>query len=319
MMRPGKTAESAGRLLRGLGALTANRLLGRRSAQPPQLVFKTYGKGASFDQPIPRIIWLYWDDEQLPLLVRMCVENIKRLNPGFAVHLLHPGNVKEFVSDIPNELWKHTVQKQTDWFRLYLLKVHGGIWIDASSVVTESFEWVLQVQQQYRSELVGFYIDQFTTKPETPILENWFIAAVPGSPFIANWLKLISDEVIARGTAQCFERLQQKDYYADLVQGITIPDYLVMHLLGQELMQFGPPARFALARAEDCAFFYHEAVSWRLKALHAEILFKPAAGRVPLFVKLRGGDRPYLERYLSTGVYLRDSVVGRAMGGSRQS
>jgi mannosyltransferase OCH1-like enzyme len=36
-----------------------------------------------------------------------------------------------------------TLAKRSDWVRLELLNRYGGIWLDASTILTESLAWVL--------------------------------------------------------------------------------------------------------------------------------------------------------------------------------
>lgn len=293
--------------------MSFNRLIDRKSATASPPEFKVYCSADPFERTIPRKLWMYWDQYPPPLLIRTCVDAARSLNPDFEVNLLHPGNLHEFIDKQPPELSTHTVQKQANWYRLYLLNKYGGIWIDASTILNRNLDWVLEVQQAQRSELVGFYIQKKTTKSATPVLGNWFLAAVPGSPFIAEWFRTFTEEVVIGGIQAYLEKLRRNGTFDELVQAIKWPDYLVMHVLAQELIQGGFPARLSLARAEDCAYLYHVQTGRKHKKLLAELMFKPAAPETPYLVKLRGSDRRNFELYMSAGVYLSNSVVGTAV------
>lgn len=92
--------------------------------------------------------------------------------------------------------------------RLLLLYRHGGVWIDASSILTEDLEWV--VTKKLRESSVGssdggrppadvfaFHFNERYHNPDfsdltpsrAPVLESWFIAARgPKMRFITVWL-----------------------------------------------------------------------------------------------------------------------------------
>ena len=52
-----------------------------------------------------------------------------------------------------------TPQRQSDWIRLYVLHKYGGIWIDSSTILTDSFKWL----HNKNSTAFGYYIKKFTT------------------------------------------------------------------------------------------------------------------------------------------------------------
>ena len=94
-------------------------------------------------------IWVFWDDpKSLPPLVRACVSSWRKQNPGHTVILLTDENVEEWVKEWPEGHGPdgsgfESIQKKSNWIRLTLLEVYGGVWVDASSWCTGPIEsWV---------------------------------------------------------------------------------------------------------------------------------------------------------------------------------
>src|SRR5690606_29409949 len=88
--------------------------------------------------PIPTIIWAYWNGPQPPLLIQRCFENWRRFNPGFSIFILNDETLPQYLPEVADRLGQIPVAKRSDWIRLELLHRHGGIWLDASTILTES-------------------------------------------------------------------------------------------------------------------------------------------------------------------------------------
>ena len=126
----------------------------------------------TFQAEIPKIIWTYWDSPNIPMLIRKCMDNWKRMCPEYEIHLLNK-------SDVPDEFKDLSPQRQSDWLRLERLKTHGGIWLDASIILTESLDWV-----KGDGEALMFYQEAMTKDTNSPMYESWFMASVPNGKFI---------------------------------------------------------------------------------------------------------------------------------------
>ncbi len=86
-------------------------------------------------------------------------------------------------------------QRVSDIARLYAIAEHGGIWADASVLLTRSLDWVLELQvkqlvvgwsmvhlaglqrrimhlqEKDDLEFVGYYLRSDTTIPASPVIE----------------------------------------------------------------------------------------------------------------------------------------------------
>ncbi|MDR6213358.1 capsular polysaccharide synthesis protein [Paracidovorax wautersii] len=267
--------------------------------------------GAAPVAAIPRVVWTYWNSDTLPLLIARCIDNWRRMNPGFEVRVLNDAQVRELIPDAPPVLAQVAPAKRADWIRLALLHRFGGIWIDASTVLTQSLDWVIDAQQQAQSDLVAYYLGRFTTDPVCPVVESWFLAAPPGSRFAADALAEFDGRAIARTGEEYIECLREQGIYDLVRQNIDLPSYLSIHLAMQCAMRMRGGYVLSLTNAEQGPFQYHLLGDWRRTPLKLRLLFSRVARAVPPVVKLRGPDRKRLDEYLARGLYLPDSLVGR--------
>ncbi len=261
-------------------------------------------------QAIPRVVWAYWAGAEMPPLIARCVANWKRMCPTMEIRVLNDDSARKAVGTFPPQLANASATLRADWLRLALLQRHGGIWLDASTVLTQSLDWVLEQQAQSQADLVAYFLDRYTHDAAFPVVENWFLAAPPGSPFVADLLGEFTERVLVLGGAGYAAELEKQGDYAQLLQGIDMPHYLSMHLAIQKLLRDVGGYRLSLRRAEDGPFLYHAAGGWDRTALKIRLLFKRSAEHPPPLIKLRKPDRKRLDLYLERGLYLPQSTVG---------
>lgn len=269
------------------------------------------GAAAANADAIPRIIWAYWNGTEPPPLVQRCLDSWAFFNPHFSIRVLNDERLAEYLPQLPAQLQELPVAKRSDWIRLELLRLHGGIWIDASTILTQPLDWVLEQQQRTQAEFVGYFLERFTTQPGCPVVENWFMAAPPSSAFIADLQREFSQQVITRSNEQYVAYLQGLGVYAQVLQNIDSPAYLSQHLAIQHVLHSGKSYRLCLAKAEDGPFFLHIHGDWRRTPLKLRLLFSRLEPPPVPLIKLRGPDRKRLDLYLERGLYVQGSVAQR--------
>jgi hypothetical protein len=171
------------------------------------------------------------------------------------------------------------------------------------------------LQAEKGSEYVGFYIDRFTTRPEQPIVENWFMAAIPRSRFIET-LAHEFDQALKMGEAQYLEKLQASGKLTQVVQGLGPKDqlYLIMHVAAAFILDSAQDGyRLSLIRAEDSALGFHAVLKWRKRHLYARLALTPCPKNLPCIIKLRGGDRRIFERGWTRNWVLKTSALARLL------
>ena len=267
-------------------------------------VFSGPGPTAGADAgcaPIPRRIWSYWNGAVLDPVVQQCMDNWRLQCPDYRIDVLNADNLERFVApgDLPPDFARLAPPKQADWLRLYLVRHHGGFWLDASIVLTQSLDWLRDLQQAQRSEFAGFFLRGFTHDERWPVVESWAFGAPAHAPFVTAWQQEFHHALIERGTGDYLAALQTQSTGAAVLQGIADPEYLLIHVAAQQVLRRDNGYRLALLCAEDTAYYYQHALYWKWYLLYPRLCLAPAQPVVAPLVKLRGGERRHFSALLA--------------------
>jgi len=215
---------------------------------------------------IPKKIWTYWHDESLPDIIKRCIENWRKYNPNYEIIILNNSNYKEYIKgcDILEYPASRFYARIADFMRIHVLNQNGGIWLDASTILHESLDWVLKKYQEQRYEFIGYHIASKETKPEYPVIENWFMAAPKGSNFIHKWLEIFLE---SNKFHSDYDYLLYIESLGVDLQNLSRTGYLTMHYAIQYVLQKEMTAneikkKLYLERAEDGPFKYLHLNGW---------------------------------------------------------
>ena len=119
-------------------------------------------------------VWFFWwqGEENMPQLVRTCYNTLKYYSNGHKVNLLTKDNFRDFVS-LPDYILGKAEKKTlsvthlSDVLRICLLYEHGGLWLDATVLLTAPLPELPQICSH-----LGFW----TPKDDGNILETCFAA-----------------------------------------------------------------------------------------------------------------------------------------------
>jgi len=268
------------------------------------------------DAKIPKVIWTYWQPAPAPAFIQACFANWRRFAPDHELRVLDRASIARWLPTLRADFDALPAYRQADWLRIHLLARHGGIWMDASTLLSRNLDWLHEARARHAAEYVGFYIDRYSTRPELPIVENWFMASVPGGGF-ATALAAAFDRALDDGAQALLQRLHAEGRHAQVVQALTedFQRYLLMHVAAGDLLDRQPRAhRLALLRAEDGPFAWLAGVGWRKRHLYARLALTPCPTGVPALIKLRGGDRTVAERNWLKGRFFKSSALARLIG-----
>ncbi|WP_027014499.1 glycosyltransferase family 32 protein [Comamonas composti] len=271
--------------------------------------------GQPLPATIPKILWTYWSQPHPDVFVCECLQSWRLQCPDYEVRLVHPGNLADYVQagELPGQFAGLHPTKQSDWLRLYLVARHGGFWLDASSLLTSSMDW-MQASDAATREFVGFYLEKFTRLPAFPVVESWAFGAPPGSRFMAAWQEEFHQALIEEGAEVYLRRLQQQPGWAALQQGIKDPCYLLIHIAAQRVLQRQEFSCMVLFKAEDTAYYYHHGLRWKWYLLYPRLCLSQAPAALAPVVKLRGGERRHFSEMLARhGGAVPGSIWHRAL------
>lgn len=136
-----------------------------------------------------RKAFTFWEPKgSMPGYVRLCMETWRRCLPGFEVVALDFRSLGDYLTeaerkaiDCPHE----SLAKQADCIRCALLRKHGGIWLDADTVLTKPLDErfcsadVTMVARQAESGqmIYGAYIH--AARPEAKLISEWYRQLLP--------------------------------------------------------------------------------------------------------------------------------------------
>lgn len=284
--------------------------------EPAVVVYDSTAGDAPDPGRVPRIAWSYWHTDEPPLVVERCLRNWAELNPDFEINLVTRRRLIEFVEkeDFPAAFPNLGPARQSDWLRLYLLHRYGGIWLDASIILTRPLDWMIEAQAKSRAHYAGFFLDRYTVRPDCPVIDSWSMAAPKGSRFVADWLAELSGPALAESESY-IESLGNPAQRAKVLQHIESPLYMTIHVAAQAVLQRQKGYRLHLIRAEDSAYFFQAwSGRWKRAGFFACLLLFRKGSALPPLIKLRGGERRKLEPYLRRGLFSRASIVGTCLG-----
>ncbi|CAE7199368.1 RBCMT [Symbiodinium natans] len=146
-------------------------------------------------EEFPRVIWSFWHDEHsVPAPVQLAHASWKHFAPDYELRLLNGNNFKEYLApgepDVaPNSF--HMMHLFADWLRVSLLAAFGGVWIDATFLLTAPLDLLVN----HTARISGMHL-------EAALFENYFLAAKPKDEIIEKW----RDEAVQTG------RMTQDEY-----------------------------------------------------------------------------------------------------------
>lgn len=149
-----------------------------------QQIFKDHKKVASYFEPLlqqyaenkikphsirpkkklpkGKVLWQYWgqgiDSEALPEVVQLCFQSVDKYKEDYQVIRLSDDTIREYI-DFPDFVWEKKEKGKlgytffSDLLRLALLAGYGGVWLDATVLLTDPLptpfrEWEYFVYQR---------------------------------------------------------------------------------------------------------------------------------------------------------------------------
>lgn len=149
--------------------------------------FKIDGKSEQHNHNI----WVLWlqGREAAPEIVKSCIASVEQYMSGYDIHVLTADNIAQYCS-LPKHVWeKYRLKKIpftqfSDIVRTALLVQHGGVWLDATVLLTAPIpDYIL------RQPLFMFRSSVLSKMPH--VGSNWFLVARKGNLVLQRQLELL--------------------------------------------------------------------------------------------------------------------------------
>jgi len=187
------------------------------------------------DGIIPKQIWTYWNSDELTPVVTKCINSWKKYNPDWTITVVTPKNLSQFIDfDVKSIKFNDSPARESDIIRLNILAKYGGVWCDASILMTRPFDFPTNSNHEF----VGYYIEHYTTKPQWPCIEGWFFATVPGGKLVTKWRDSFMSISKFDSVADYLADLRKRDIDFQKTHPWML-NYLAINLAAQDAMQKG--------------------------------------------------------------------------------
>lgn len=261
------------------------------------VVFLVMNKMTSnYSSEIPKIIWTYWDSTEKPETVRRCMDSWKKFNPDYDIRVISKENLSRYTqTDILELKLNDSPSRTADFIRLDVLSQYGGIWSDASVLMTRDLGWVHDIQKSKGCEVVGYYIDG--SIPKWPVMEGWFFACVPKSSYVKMW----RDEFFRMNEFDSVDAyLESLDRDGDVQRIFNHRNYLAMTSANQRVMQKHMSdeeisQKLHLMDARTGPLKYLEDHGWNAES-SIDNLCKKNKEELPSLIKFTNKERSYIEK-----------------------
>lgn len=258
---------------------------------------------------IPKIAWLYWDEEKKPPLIEAIHKyNLPKME-GWDIRFLNRESIHTYINveEYPKDLSTQKIQHQSDWYRLYLLSKYGGCWIDASIILNdpEALDDIWERSVAQRADITIFgtssYNEEEGTQYKTfthpqgldiPLaIDNWFIMAPLHSSIAAKWFEEFNTAIkmgLLTYKKECIKDGVDINviYFAD-----EDDTYLTMHICIQKIMQkdIEEMPSILILKSCDSMFKLHQDCEWKQECIEKAIL-KEESKNLP-YIKLMSSNR----------------------------
>lgn len=134
---------------------------------------------------VPRIIWTLWLQgwDRAPRVALASRSSWQRLNPGWTVRALSQDDIADYLpQDVVARIYSGTKRVVVigELIRLELLRIHGGVWADATTICSKPLDdWLPAVMPH------GFFA--FSRPVPSRMIASWFLAARRGSALFEIW------------------------------------------------------------------------------------------------------------------------------------
>lgn len=188
-----------------------------------------------------KVIWQYWgqgiDKDELPEIIQICFDSVDRNKNDYQVIRLTDITISEYI-DLPDFVWRKREYVQftrtffSDLLRVALLSTYGGVWLDATILLTGSIPAVY--------EKTDFFMYQRSDEEKNKkYWENVYAYYLGWEPNFK--VRMLSSILFAQKESEIISTLTDLLLYFWKTQD-SLPDYFCFQILFNELVANYRPA-----------------------------------------------------------------------------
>jgi len=252
-----------------------------------------------------KILWIYWDSEELPKTIKQIRDYNRAQLSGWDVRFLNINTLKNYIPESAyNPKYFNLVSaNKSDWIRLFIIYHYGGCWMDAGIIVNngEALNSIYESSVSKSVELTVFK----NVKPgvtfkhisgvDLPlVIDSWFILAPKHSTLVKLWLDEFN-KAIDMGFLN-YKRAIIKD--GTDISRIHSPNpddtYLMVHMCIQHVLQKRVPVLplIMMLDAKTSMLKLQNDCKWDDKCLADKLNDDPRTKDLP-FIKLTNANRTH--------------------------
>jgi len=262
-------------------------------------------------QSIPKIIWMYWEEDVIPVSVQKMIEAIRRLHPEHDIHVLSKNKLSAFLPNLVIN-GQMPIANKTDIIRLELLYRFGGIWMDCTIILRDNLNWIHEKAESESFDIIAHYNENQTLDTEYPVLESWLLAAAPHNHIVKRWLDILMP-LKDLGSKNYFEELKKRPDYDLIKQNIPIPHYLLVFIACQIAFRESKDFNLYLKRCEDSAFYIQGYYGWVNHKINFALCRLDTLLPHISMIKLTSRNRRLIEMFRKCGLIKKNSTMGEIM------
>ena len=267
-----------------------------------------WGKGNLDNHSIPKIIWTFWESSEFSPLVAICQHQIQSLLPDYKIHFLNNKTLGDFI-DVPVRKLDLPFANYSDLIRLKVIKKYGGIYVDASTLLTQNFDWIHQLKFIDKSEFVGFIADFFTEDFGYPLIENWFLAATMECKFISDWESEYEKCYTSENPRNFYNQEKQNPEFCHKLDGV-LTNYLLPYLSAQKIVRKSQNYRLTLMPSSSSGHLYTFGLKLKPHQISEVFLRKNAKNKtLPPLVKFEKKGRASIDTDIKNGDFKQNALL----------
>jgi len=251
----------------------------------------------------PKIIWIYWDNEELPHNIDLIKKHNKDKLKGWTVKYLNINTLKKYIPESAyNPNYDNLVSpNKSDWIRLYLVYTYGGCWLDAGIILNSATELNKIYDDTVNKKS---YMTVFRTSDETAtfrhssgvdlplVIDSWFILAPQRSYVVKAWLDEFT-YAMDYGFLNYKRKIIKEQTNISKIHFKNEEDtYLMVHMCIQHVLQkkLTHVPSLIILDSSTSMLKIQKICNWKDDCIADKINNDPASKTLP-FIKLTGSNR----------------------------